>query len=223
MHCTLSAFRPKADMPKVHLTTFGLRICSQAQLAYTYRQRPPLADTPITQPNVRFGGGGHQADTSHQERTSLWQQLIRKTLHAAGHAVSTAVKSLLSLSGLGATTLTPTTRTAAITTTTMDSVWRMPNPSVSAACTCEHGTRYGELIADGVYIRNKERRAINLHARQLCAGTWSGPPVELRNPPTKAAISSKPVGPRISKPEAGRERAPPKRKPHLALTNGVKR
>jgi hypothetical protein len=42
-----------------------------------------------------------------------------------GTAVLTAVKSLLSKPGLGATTLTPTTRTAAITMRTMDSIWRM--------------------------------------------------------------------------------------------------
>jgi hypothetical protein len=44
-----------------------------------------------------------------------------------GTAVLTAVKSLLSEPGLGATTLTLTTRTAAITKRTMDSVWRIPN------------------------------------------------------------------------------------------------
>ena len=134
-----------------------------------------------------------------------------------GTAVLTAVKSLLSEPGLGATTLTPTTRTAAITMRTMDSVWRMPNPSVSAACPASTGGRHGELIAHGVYIRSKERRAINLHARQLCAGTWSGPPVELRNPPTKAAISSKPVGSCISKSEVA-ENERRRVRNHLAST-----
>jgi len=44
-----------------------------------------------------------------------------------GTAALMAVKRLLSEPGLGATTLTPTTRTAAITMRTMDSVWRIPN------------------------------------------------------------------------------------------------
>jgi hypothetical protein len=42
-----------------------------------------------------------------------------------GIAVMTAVKWLLSEPGLGATTLTPTTRTAAITMRTIDNIWRM--------------------------------------------------------------------------------------------------
>ena len=42
-----------------------------------------------------------------------------------GTAILTAVKSLLSEPGLGATTLTPTTRTAAITMRTTDIIWRM--------------------------------------------------------------------------------------------------
>jgi hypothetical protein len=40
-----------------------------------------------------------------------------------GIAVMTAVKWLLSEPGLGATTLTPTTRTAAITMRTIDNIW----------------------------------------------------------------------------------------------------
>jgi hypothetical protein len=55
-----------------------------------------------------------------------------------GTAVLTAVKSLLSEPGLEATTLTPTTRAAAIRMRTMDGVWLMPNtqlvqPALEAA------------------------------------------------------------------------------------------
>ena len=134
-----------------------------------------------------------------------------------GTAVFTAVKSLLSEPGLGATTLTPTTRTAAITMRTMDGVWRMPNLQLVHPALRARGGRHGELIAHSVKIRSKERRAINLHAHQLCAGTWSAPPFELRNSPTKAAISSKPVGSRISKSELAENESRRVRN-HLAST-----
>src|SRR5215467_8207131 len=63
-----------------------------------------------------------------------------------GAAVLTAVKLLLGEPGLGATTLTPTTRTAAIAMRTMDSVWRMCSlfprrllgPNALGQCDCLH-------------------------------------------------------------------------------------
>jgi hypothetical protein len=62
-----------------------------------------------------------------------------------------------------------------------------------------------------------------LYAHQLCVGTWSVPPVELRNPPTKAAISSKRARSCISISDAGGEREPPSVEISLRQPNGVKR
>src|SRR5215475_5662133 len=51
-----------------------------------------------------------------------------------GTAILTAVIKLLGEPGLGATTLTPKTRIAAITMGTMDSVWRMAMSRASRTC-----------------------------------------------------------------------------------------
>src|SRR5262245_5901827 len=75
--------------------------------------------------------------SGHLQRTTSACLLRARSRHHCGSssfgklfmplrtAVLTAVKSLLGEPGLGATTLTPTTRTAAITIRAMDSVWRM--------------------------------------------------------------------------------------------------
>ena len=76
----------------------------------------------------------HVRIMSHQERTSPWQQLIRKTLHAAGHRCLDGGEIAPERAWLGRDHLDPNNEDGRDHDEDNGSVWRMPNPPVVQPC-----------------------------------------------------------------------------------------